>query len=97
MIFPEGTRSMDGHLLPFKKGGFVLAQKAKVPIVPMGISGSLPIMPKNKLKIKTGVIHLEILKPVDTTAYEGKHKNELSNIVRDRIETVLENKEEGHV
>jgi len=97
MIFPEGTRSMDGRLLPFKKGGFVLAEKSRVPIAPMAITGSLPIMPKNRLRIKAGVVRLEILDPVDTAQFEGKDKNDLLEVVRDRIKTVLEDKKEGQV
>ena len=95
MIFPEGTRSKDGHLLPFKKGGFVLAVKSKVPIVPMVISGSLSIMPKKRIKIKSGVIHLDILKPVETTTYDEKSKNELVEVVWSRIEGELSKKGEG--
>ena len=95
MIFPEGTRSHNGQLLPFKKGGFVLAVKSKVPIVPMIITGSLSIMPKKKIKIKPGVIHLDILKPVDTVCYDENSKSDLINVIRDRIESELRKKGEG--
>ena len=95
MIFPEGTRSPDGRLLPLKKGGFVLAAKSKVPVVPMIITGSLPIMPKKRIKIKSGVIMLDILTPVDTAPYEIESKHELLDVVSDIMKSALKKKEEG--
>ncbi len=52
LVFPEGTRSLDGMIKPFKKGPFVLAVDAGVPILPVIINGTWPIMPKNRLTIK---------------------------------------------
>ena len=49
VIFPEGSRSPDGSIQPFKKGGFTLAVKSKVPIVPIAIAGSREIMPKDQI------------------------------------------------
>ncbi len=94
MIFPEGTRSMDGKLLPFKKGGFILAVKSRVPIVPVVITGSLSIMPKKKLMIRSGEIHLNILDPMDTASYTEAGKEELISAVRKTIENALERKKE---
>ena len=54
MIFPEGTRSQDGQIRPFKKGGFVLALEAGVPIVPVILHGTWAIMSKNGLRIRPG-------------------------------------------
>ena len=56
IIFPEGTRSPDGSIQPFKKGGFTLAIKSKVPIVPLAIVGSREIMPKGRLAVRPGRI-----------------------------------------
>ena len=77
MIFPEGTRSLDGNIRPFKKGGFVMAIEAGVPIVPLIIHGTRAIMPKDKLRIRPGTVVLEILAPVATSAYTRKTKDDL--------------------
>ncbi|PLY05467.1 MAG: 1-acyl-sn-glycerol-3-phosphate acyltransferase [Desulfuromonas sp.] len=64
IIFPEGTRSEDGNLLPFKKGGFSLAQQAGVPIVPLAINGSRGINPKGSLRVFGGHIEITIFPPL---------------------------------
>jgi 1-acyl-sn-glycerol-3-phosphate acyltransferase len=56
VIFPEGTRSPDGRLLKFKGGAMVLAIKAGVPVVPVGISGTYEVLPKGKLMIRPGCL-----------------------------------------
>lgn len=85
MIFPEGTRSRDGNIRPFKSGGFILAIDSGVPIVPVIIHGTFPIMPKDKLRIRPGNVVLEIGKPVETSAYSRSGKAELLEKVRQII------------
>lgn len=85
MIFPEGTRSPDGGLLPFKKGGFVLAVDAGVPIIPLVISGTYDIMPKGRLLIQSHSVHIRFLSAVDTRAYSRKTKDELLERVREHM------------
>lgn len=85
IIFPEGTRSSDGKIGNFKKGGFFLAQNAGVPITPIVINGTWPIMSKDSLKITPGDVHLSILPRIDISEYSAKHRNELMNLVRDKI------------
>lgn len=85
LIFPEGTRSLDGRIRTFKKGGFILAVDAGVPIVPVVVRGTMPIMPKNRLRIRPGDVELEILAPIDTTAYTRKTKDALLETVRHAI------------
>lgn len=85
MIFPEGTRSLDGNIRPFKKGGFILAIEAGVPIIPVIIHGTYPIMPKKRLWVKPGHVLLEIQEPVDTTPYARNTKDDLIEKVRTTI------------
>ena len=82
LIFPEGTRSRDGKIRPFKKGGFVMAIESGVPIVPVVISGTREIMTKGKFRVNPGQIHMRILTPIDTSIYTRKTKEVLMERVR---------------
>ncbi|MFC1857062.1 lysophospholipid acyltransferase family protein [Thermodesulfobacteriota bacterium] len=95
LIFPEGTRSLDGKIRPFKKGGFVLAVESGVPVVPMAIQGSFPIMPKNRILINPGPVVLEIKEPIDTTGFTRKTRDVLLEKVRDTICETFEELEKG--
>lgn len=77
MVFPEGTRSDDGQLLPFKKGGFNLALEARVPIVPVIIQGSGAVLPKHSRLIRGGDVRLEILPPVSTAGLGAADRERL--------------------
>lgn len=81
MTFPEGTRSMDGQIHPFKKGVFHLALKAGVPIVPVTIVGSGEIMPKKSLRVHPGHVTLVIDKPIDVSPYTEETLDDLLNRV----------------
>jgi len=85
LIYPEGTRSKDGNIRPFKKGGFLLAVESGTPIVPVIIHGTWPIMPKNKIIIKPGNVTIEIKAPIVTKDYNRKTKDELLEKVRNII------------
>ncbi len=85
VIFPEGSRSPDGSIQPFKKGGFTLAIKSKVPIVPIAISGSRDIMPKDKLTVTTGEIRMFVGHPIEIQHYSLKDRESLMRKVRETI------------
>jgi 1-acyl-sn-glycerol-3-phosphate acyltransferase len=82
MIFPEGTRSRDGNIRPFKKGGFIMAIDSKVPIVPVILQGTWTIMEKSSLRINTGEVSLNIETPIATSGYTRDNKDDLIESVR---------------
>ncbi len=85
VIFPEGSRSPDGMIQPFKKGGFTLAIKSKVPIVPVAISGSRDIIPKGKLAVNPGEIRIRVGHPIETENCALKDREWLMEKVRETI------------
>ena len=89
VIYPEGTRSADGRLLPFKKGAFVMAVDAGVPIVPVTVRGASGIMPKGKIRIIPSTIHITIHPPVSTDGYSKENIIELVEIVRGKVASAL--------
>lgn len=90
IIFPEGTRSMDGKLIPFKRGGFLLAARAGVPIVPFTINGSASVNPPKQLHINRGTISLRFGDPISTEGATGKRRDDLIDRVKNAIESGLE-------
>ena len=91
VTFPEGTRSEDGTVGPFKQGLFHLAIRAGVPIVPISIIGAHQIMRKGTLKVNPGRIRMVIDRPIDVSAYKIETRGELVARVREIIVRNLEN------
>ena len=81
MLFPEGTRSTDGKIHKFKKGGLLLAIEAQFPVVPMAMCGTSAVAIKGARKIKSAPIELHIGKPIDTEGMTYKDRNELTDKV----------------
>jgi 1-acyl-sn-glycerol-3-phosphate acyltransferase len=90
VVFPEGTRTLDGNLLPFKRGGFLLAAKAGVPIVPFTINGTAAINPAKTIRLRKGNVSICFSDPIETTGATGKKRDDLIDRVRDAIELGLE-------
>jgi 1-acyl-sn-glycerol-3-phosphate acyltransferase len=88
MIFPEGTRTLDGRVRPFTDGAFHLAIRAKVPVLPLVIEGSRDCIPKHSWKFgKPSDIYLKVLPPVDTASMTIDDVGTLRDNVRHAIMT----------
>ena len=89
MIFPEGTRSRTGSLLPFKKGGFIMALKAQSPVVPTAIVGARDAMRKGSFVIRPVTVTVKFSAPIETVGMTIDDRDALVTTVRDRIATLL--------
>lgn len=90
VVYPEGTRGHTYALRPFKKGPFVLAIAAQVPIVPTIIHGTIEIQPKGSFRIRPGVIDLYFLEPIPTTGLAYSDRDALMKRVWKRMADGLE-------
>jgi 1-acyl-sn-glycerol-3-phosphate acyltransferase len=89
LVYPEGTRSPDGRLQRFKKGAFVMAIEAGVPIVPVMCAGAHRVMRKKSLVIQPGTVTVRFAKPIDAAAYTIERRDELARRVHDAIAVEL--------
>jgi 1-acyl-sn-glycerol-3-phosphate acyltransferase len=91
IIFPEGTRSRDGRLLPFKKGAFATAIGMRVPVVPVVCKGTAPIMPKgHPFIVNPGAVEIVVLPPIPTAGLAYADRDRLRDLVREQIARELE-------
>ena len=90
IIFPEGTRSNDGHLLKFRMGGIIMALKSGVPILPVTVNGSRFVLPKNTLALMPGKIEVVVGDVIDAGTYDENNKNELMEKIRSAIHENLD-------
>ena len=89
LVFPEGTRTRDGSLLPFKKVGFHLAIRAGVPIVPVALCGTRALMPRGSLLLRAGAIKVIIGQPIPTQGLSDEDRINLPERVRGIVEVML--------
>jgi 1-acyl-sn-glycerol-3-phosphate acyltransferase len=92
VLFPEGTRSRDGSLLPFKKGPFFLAMDSGAPVVPVSIVGATRMLPKGSLNLKSGTVSVTFHAPLHPADYS--EKEDLMAAVRDAMEAGLRTSEQ---
>ena len=89
LTFPEGTRSRTGTLLPFKRGPFLMALKAQVPVVPVAIQGGTASMRKGSPIVRPATVSVQIGKPVETKGLDLSDRDTLADTVRARVEELL--------
>ncbi len=89
VFFPEGTRSSNGRLLPFKRGGFLLALKTGIPIAPVTIKGSGTLLPKGDWRIRNGEIEVVVGEPIAIDQYHPRDLPVLLSRVRKIMESAL--------
>ena len=85
LVFPEGTRSIDGGLLPFKRGGFLLALKAGLPIVPVGVRGTLAVQRRGSRVIRPGRVEIRFGRPIPVADLGVRDRQRLAAEVRAEI------------
>jgi 1-acyl-sn-glycerol-3-phosphate acyltransferase len=94
MVFAEGSRSPDGQIHEFKKGGFVTAVRRKILVLPVTVNGSRRVLPKGSLVFKPGKIQVVIGDPIDTSGYTTNTVQELIDKTR---QAVMANFDPGYV
>lgn len=82
LFFAEGTRSEDGSIGPFKKGGFLMALERGLPILPVTVNGSRKVLPKKSLVFTPGTIEVVVGDPIDTREYTMENLQELVDFTR---------------
>jgi 1-acyl-sn-glycerol-3-phosphate acyltransferase len=89
LIFPEGTRSRSGELLPFKKGGFIMAIEGQVPIVPVAVSGGRASMRKGSAVVRPVTVTVRIGRPIPTAGLTIADRDDLIQRVRTEVQNLL--------
>lgn len=90
LIFPEGTRSRTGQLLPFKKGGLIMAIEAQAPVVPVAISGGREAMRKGSPIVRPVKVTVRVGKPIPTKGMTLDDRDELIGRVRGEVQKLLD-------
>ena len=90
ILFPEGTRSVNGRLQPFKTGAIMLAIKAGVEVVPVGFNGTYQALPKDKRLSRGGKVVLRIGEPLSTKDFKAKDKQKLAGILQQQVAGLLD-------
>ena len=89
VIYPEGTRSPDGRLQPFKKGAFMLALQTHIDVIPASVQGAFHVMNRHSWRVRSGRIIVRFGPPINTTQYDVAHRDQLMARVRSEIEKLL--------
>ncbi len=90
LVFPEGTRSRTGAMQPFKKGGFIMAIKAQVPVVPVAIEGGREAMAKGSAIIRPVTVRVRVGRSIATTGTTFDDRDRLAAAAREEIQRLLD-------
>ncbi len=90
IIFPEGTRSPDGQIHPFKSGAMMLAIKAGVPIVPMAIIGTHKVLAKGRLLAQSGPVTIRLGRPLDISRFKAGDRQELAGLIQAEVTALFD-------
>lgn len=90
VMFPEGTRSPTGKLARFKKGAFVLAIEAQVPVVPVAVLGSRRVLPKGGWRVRPGRITIRTAPPIPTAGMVASDRDKLTRMAHDAVAGLME-------
>lgn len=90
ILYPEGTRSNDGQLLPFKRGVFHIALRSQLPLIPMAICGAIKAMPPGAWSLTRTPIQVTIGQAIETKALTDKDRESLLQDAHDRIQALLD-------
>lgn len=85
IIFPEGTRESGKEVDTFKRGGFLIAEKALVPIIPIAMVGTYDLLPKGKFNLQSGKVKLSIMEPIGTKTMSVNDIKGLRDVIRTQI------------
>lgn len=86
LLFPEGSRSLDGLIHRFERGGFLLALRTGLPIVPVGVRGTLGVQRRGSFRVRPGRVEIHYGEPVDPAAFGVRGRGGLEALVRQRLE-----------
>lgn len=89
ITFPEGTRSKDGKIQPFKKGTFVIAKEGNIDIIPIGISGAFDVLPSGRFKIKSGKVFINIGTKMDGKLFTTMTVEEITSQAQNRVKDLI--------
>ena len=89
LTFPEGTRSRSGSLLPFKRGPFLMALKAQVPVVPVAVQGGTASMRRGSPLVRSVTVSIRVGEPIETRGMELSDRQQLADQVRERVAALL--------